>query len=110
MSDPQRPHGLQPIRLLRPWVFQTGVLEWGATAFSELALALLIVVVVSLTECLTPFFPMDCSPPGSPTPGKRTGVLYLVSISTAFEAINLLFFLLPSELWKMPCMEVSFLK
>ena len=30
MSDPQRPHGLQPIRLLRPWILQARVLEWGA--------------------------------------------------------------------------------
>ena len=33
MSDPQRPHGLQPTRLLHPWDFpgrSTGVLEWGA--------------------------------------------------------------------------------
>ena len=33
MSDPQRPHELQPTRLLHPWDFpgrSTGVLEWGA--------------------------------------------------------------------------------
>ena len=29
------PHGLQPTRLLRPWIFQARVLEWGAIAFSE---------------------------------------------------------------------------
>ena len=28
-------HGLQPTRLLRPWIFQARVLEWGAIAFSE---------------------------------------------------------------------------
>ena len=28
------PHGLQPTRLLRPWIFQARVLEWGAIAFS----------------------------------------------------------------------------
>ena len=35
VSDPQRPHGLQPSRLLHPWIFQAKVLEWGAIAFSE---------------------------------------------------------------------------
>ena len=30
----QQPHGLQPTRLLRPWIFQARVLEWGAIAFS----------------------------------------------------------------------------
>ena len=34
VSDSQRPHGLQPTRLLRPWIFQAWVLEWGAIAFS----------------------------------------------------------------------------
>ena len=40
MSDSQRPHGLQPTRLLRPWVFQARVLEWGAIAFSVLYFSL----------------------------------------------------------------------
>ena len=31
--QPSRP--LQPSRLLRPWIFQARVLEWGAIAFSE---------------------------------------------------------------------------
>ena len=63
-------------------IFQARALEWGATAFSELALALLIVVVVSLTECLTPFFPMDCSPPGSPVHGiSQARILEWVGIS-----------------------------
>ena len=41
VSDPQRPHGLQPTRLLRPWDFpgkSTGVQEYwstGAIAFSD---------------------------------------------------------------------------
>ena len=30
-----RTYGLQPTRLLRPWVFQARVLEWGAIAFSK---------------------------------------------------------------------------
>jgi len=36
MSDSLWPHGLQPTRLLCPWVFQARVLEWGAIAFSDL--------------------------------------------------------------------------
>ena len=32
----QRPHGLQPTRLPRPWIFQARGLESGATAFSVL--------------------------------------------------------------------------
>ena len=36
VSDSQRPHGLQTTRLLRPWIFQARVLEWGAIAFSLL--------------------------------------------------------------------------
>ena len=36
VSDSLRPHGLQPTRLLRPWIFQARVLEWGAIAFSSL--------------------------------------------------------------------------
>jgi len=35
MSDSSRPHGLQPTRLLCPWIFQARVLEWGAIAFSD---------------------------------------------------------------------------
>ena len=36
VSDSQRPHGLQPTRLLHPWDFQARVLEWAAIAFSDL--------------------------------------------------------------------------
>ena len=36
VSDSLRPHGLQPTRLLHPWIFQARVLEWGAIAFSDL--------------------------------------------------------------------------
>ena len=32
MSDSGQPHGLQPTRLLHPWIFQARVLEWGAIA------------------------------------------------------------------------------
>ena len=35
MSNPQRPHGLQPSRLLHPRLLQARVLEWGAIAFSK---------------------------------------------------------------------------
>ena len=35
VSDPQRPYGLQPSRLLCPWDFQARVLEWGVIAFSS---------------------------------------------------------------------------
>ena len=34
VPDSQRPHGLQPTRLLCPWTFQARALEWGAIAFS----------------------------------------------------------------------------
>ena len=34
VSDSSWPHGLQPTRFLRPWIFQARVLEWGAIAFS----------------------------------------------------------------------------
>ena len=36
MSDSSQPRGLQPTRLLHPWIFQARVLEWGAIAFSEI--------------------------------------------------------------------------
>ena len=35
VSDCVRPHGLQPTRLLHPWIFQARVLEWGAFAYSR---------------------------------------------------------------------------
>ena len=91
MSNSSQPHGPQPTRLLCPWDFpgkSTGV---GAIAFSELALALLIVVVVSLTECLTPFFPMDCSPPGSPVHGiSQARIREWVAISFSRGPLHLL--------------------
>ena len=34
MFDSSRPHGLQPTRLLRPWIFQARVLEWGAMSWN----------------------------------------------------------------------------
>ena len=35
-----RPHGLQPIRLLHPWIFQATVLQWDAIAFSDILASL----------------------------------------------------------------------
>ena len=35
VSDSQRPHGLQPTRLLHPWDFPGKVLEWGAIAMEK---------------------------------------------------------------------------
>ena len=35
-SDSSQLHGLQPTRLLRPWVFQARVLEWVSIAFFNL--------------------------------------------------------------------------
>ena len=35
VSDPERPHRLQPTRLLHPWEFPGRVLEWSAIAFSD---------------------------------------------------------------------------
>ena len=36
MSNSSWSHGLQPTRLLCPWIFQARVLEWGAIAFSAM--------------------------------------------------------------------------
>ena len=37
-SNSQRPHGLQPTRLLQPWIVQARVLEWVAIAFSDICI------------------------------------------------------------------------
>ena len=58
VSHPQRSHGLQPSRLLRPWDFpgkSTGV---GCHCLLRVC-----------QSCLTLCNPMDCSSPGSPIPG-----------------------------------------
>ena len=63
MSDPLRPHGLQPPRLLRPWDFpgkSTGV---GCYCLAAAAAA------KSHQLCPTLCDPIDGSPPGSPVPG-----------------------------------------
>ena len=81
VSDPQRPHGLQPSRLLHPWDFpgkSTGVgchclLHQEATAAAA---------AKSLQSCPTLCDPIDGSPPGSPVPGiLQTRTLEWVAIS-----------------------------
>ena len=52
MSDPQRPHGLQPTRLLRLWGFPGKSAGVGAIAFSEL-FVYLTVIVLSILITLT---------------------------------------------------------
>ena len=47
-------------------IFQAGVLEWGAIAFSDKAAA---AAAKSLQSCPTLCDPMDRSPPGSPVLG-----------------------------------------
>ena len=47
-------------------IFQAGVLEWAAIAFSKLKLA---AAAKLLQSCLTLCDPIDGSPPGSPIPG-----------------------------------------
>ena len=64
VSDSSQPHGLQPTRLLRPWIFQARVLEWVGCHF-----LLQCMKVKSEREvaqsCMTLSDPMDYSPPGS---------------------------------------------
>ena len=70
MSDPQRPHGLQPSRLLHPWDFpgeSTGVgchcllRYWSGVTSNPVSR----VRAESLQSCLTLCNTMDCSPLGS---------------------------------------------
>ena len=62
-ADSQRPHGLQPTRLLRPWGFP------GKSTGVGCHFLLQCMKVKSESEvaqsCLTLRDPMDCSPPGS---------------------------------------------
>ena len=90
VSDPPRPHGLQPTRLLRPWDFpgkSAGVgcqCVWicanvypdpspGQIMLCVLAISLFIIytllLLLSLQSCPTLYDPIDSSPPGSPVPG-----------------------------------------
>ena len=70
MSDPQRPHGLQPSRLLHPWDFpgkSTGVgchcllRYWSGVTSNPVSR----VRAESLQSCLSLCNTMDCSPLGS---------------------------------------------
>ena len=57
MSDPQRPHGLQPTRLLRPWEFpakSTGVgcqVQMDETSTVPGVMILILVVHVDIIKC-----------------------------------------------------------
>ena len=78
-------HGLQPTRLLHPWIFQARVLEWGAIAFSVTCIAAAAAAQL-LQSCLTLCDPVDGSPPGSPVPGilqARTLEWVAISFSNA---------------------------
>ena len=59
-------------------IFQARVLEWGATAFSNLATATATAAAKSLQSCPTRCGRIDGSPPRLPhpwdSPGKNTGV------------------------------------
>ena len=89
VSDPQRPHGLQPTRLLRPWDFpgrSTGV---GCHCLLQLRMLMThkpficphfltldlrgAVVCLAAQLYLTLCYPMDCSPPGSSVHGDSSG-------------------------------------
>ena len=65
-------------------IFQAGVLEWGAIAFSVVGGA--AAAAKSLQLCLTLCDPIDGSPPGSPVPGilqARTLEWVAISFSNA---------------------------
>ena len=85
MSNPQRPHGLQPTRLLRPWDFpgrSTGVGCHLLLGYSYFLLQVFKDIIIMsyylllagtaaklLQSCLTLCDPIDRSLPGSPVPG-----------------------------------------
>ena len=81
MSDPQRPHGLQPSRLLSPWDFpgrSTGV---GCHCLLPILLA---AAAKLLQSCLTLCNPIDGSPPGPTIPGiLQARTLEWVAISSS---------------------------
>ena len=85
MSDSQRPHGLQPTRLLRPWDFpgkSTGV---GCHCLLQ-ARILVLLLLLSCFSRVRLCDPMDGSPPGSPVPGilqARTMEWVAISFSNA---------------------------
>ena len=77
-----RCRGLWPARLLCPWVFQVGTLEWlPCPSPSKLQLTDLRADhhnhCLVTTSCPTLCDPVDCGPPGSSVhgfPGRNTGV------------------------------------
>ena len=77
MPDPQRPHGLQPTRLLHPWDFQARVLEWGAIAFSKVLRATYKSKNNLVPPCL-PDLPASPSRPHSCCLSRRGSGLFFV--------------------------------
>ena len=67
MSDSQRPHGLQPTRLLRPWDFPGKSAGVGCHCLRQRMKVKGESEVAQL--CPTLSDPMDCSPPGSSVHG-----------------------------------------
>ena len=92
MFDSQRPQGLQPTRLLRPWDFpgkSTGV---GCHCLLQGFLA--AAAAKSLQSCPTLCDPIDGSPPASPVPGilqARTLEWVAIAFSKANTNTTLLF-------------------
>ena len=61
VSDSSWPHGLQPTRLLHPWIFQARVLEWGAIAFSFLLMSVATRFISFVYDLKKPAFSfIDC--------------------------------------------------
>ena len=84
VSDPQRPHGLQPTRLLRPWDFPGN--SAGVGCHCLLLTSTAAAAAKSLQSCPTLCDPIDGSPPGSPIPGilqARTLEWVAISLSNA---------------------------
>ena len=83
VSDPQRPHGLQPSRLLRPWDF-----PGKSTGVGCHCLLLFLTAAKSLQSCPTLCDPIDGGPPGSAIPGilqARTLEWVAISFSNAWK-------------------------
>ena len=93
VSDPQRPHGLKPSRLLYPWDFpgkSTGVgCHWLLHLSPELTLKYPAAAAAKLLQlCPTLCDPIDSSPPGSPVPEilqARTLEWVAISFSNAWK-------------------------
>ena len=52
MSNSLCPHGLQPARLLCPWVLQARILEWGALPSSGGSSGLRVWICISYVSCI----------------------------------------------------------